>query len=592
MPSRNRRPPPQSKYNRPNAPRPAPTPVNEGLAAFNRRENPVDTWRIARNWTIRDPTQTIMTIGKATGTHISYDRKFEFHIWGPLEKVRHARVVLESNILQDNPTFQHHKQDVGPSRDTPFDTMRQGLFVWPSEEFAPDRELGQRNFERLDPIRIEHDCMIDYDVSRSSFVVKGAVSDVQQALIRIKGLLCKAVAQNSPVQRLYLVQNDCQHVVLRDHALSAVLEIGSKLAPRSAKAVDCVAARSKPEDIALNAKQIKDQVMQTLSKVHWHQGHIDFRVHLGTLTLTNFKPFKSIDLSSYKDMLSDSYNFRGKVTDELGDKDIEESLLRRFKSATSFLDPCQRDISDIADTKPVYTATLEVDLRDNGGHLLIAKRWWHTDNGLLTESDPEYKRMDGNSGPTKFLELCLSDTLSDRTWQLDISALRLQEPGRLPDWALNHGNYHIHLIHSQAQKEESFCDFESYNGKPRTVANKRSMREAIIWRFDMKAPYLGYEVEVAKVFRREYTACALPGKEPVTRYEPRWTVDVKHRRWSEQLAENHELSAGYGAEWEADIQSWFPVDSDDRDEKLNGHVKLLRALQCVQDIALGKSHSE
>ncbi|KAI5244515.1 hypothetical protein E4T43_03775 [Aureobasidium subglaciale] len=586
MPSGSRRLPLQPKQNRPNAPRPAPTSINEGLAAFNRRENPVDTWRIARNWIIRDPTQTIIAIGRATGTHISYDRKFEFHIWGPLEKVRQARVVLETNILQDNPTFKHHEQDFGPSRDTPFNTM--GLFVWPSEEYAPDKELGQRNFERLDPIRIEHDCIIDYDVSRSSFVVKGSANDVQQALSRIKGLLCKAVAQNTPVQRLYLVQNDCQKVILRDHALSVVEECGSKPPLRSAKAVKSVGAKLRPDDIILHAKQIKDRVMQTLSKVHWHQGYIDFRVHLGTLILTNFKPFESIDLPDYKEMLADSYNFRGKVTDELGNKHCEETLLLHFLSATGSLDPCDRDVPDLADTKPLYTATLEVDLKDNRGHLLISKTW-RTNNGLFAPSDPEYRRMDGNSGPTKFLEVSVSDTLSNLTWLLEISALGLQELEALPKWAQEHGHHYINLVHDRAQNADSFCDFESYNGKPRTVANKRSMTEKIIWRFEMKAPYIGYEVEVAKVFRREYTACNPPGKEPVTRYEPRWTVDVKHRRWSEQLAYNHELSAGYGAEWKADIQSWFPVDSDNQDEKLNGHVELLRALQRVQDVALGNA---
>ena len=105
----------------------------------------------------------------------------------------------------------------------------------------------------------------------------------------------------------------------------------------------------------------------------------------------------------------------------------------------------------------------------------------------------------------------------------------------------------------------------------------------------MKAPYAGYEVEVAKVFNRSYTPQLVGGREPKTTFEERWTVDVKHRQWSSLLSENTELRAGMGAEWKADLQSWFPVESVDTNDKLMGHVELMHVLQRVQDIVLGKS---
>jgi hypothetical protein len=139
---------------------------------------------------------------------------------------------------------------------------------------------------------------------------------VQEALLRIKGLLCKVVAQSSPIQRLYLIQNDCLTLSLKDHALPLVYTSGGMQQPRFGKTAKSKDSILKQEDVLVNARLMKDRVMQTLSKVHWHQGHIDFRVHLGTLVLLSYKPFTQIDLADYKDMLADSYNFRAKVTEE------------------------------------------------------------------------------------------------------------------------------------------------------------------------------------------------------------------------------------------------------------------------------------
>ena len=172
--------------------------------------------------------------------------------------------------------------------------------------------------ESLNSIRRENNCVIHYDESRSCFIVKGSVDDVQEALLRIRGLLCKAVVQSSPIQRLYLVQNECQKVVLTDHPLKAVYRAATPITQRMEKTVKSVGAGLRAEDVALNAKRMKDLVVQTLSKVHWHQGHIDMRVHLGTLILESFEPFEnnSKSLLDFKEMIQDLYNFRAKVTEE------------------------------------------------------------------------------------------------------------------------------------------------------------------------------------------------------------------------------------------------------------------------------------
>jgi hypothetical protein len=190
--------------------------------------------------------------------------------------------------------------------------------LWPSEQFKPEEALGHRNFELLNPIRKENNCVIDYNSSRSSFIVKGGTEDVQQAILRIRGLLCRTVAQRSDVQRLFLMQNECQKFTLTDHSPKMVCKAGTSFKQAMGKTVKSVGSRQRPEDVALNAKRMKDLVIQTLRKVQWHQGHIDLRVHLGTLLLEIYVPFEGDikTLAEYKEMVEESYNFRAKVTEE------------------------------------------------------------------------------------------------------------------------------------------------------------------------------------------------------------------------------------------------------------------------------------
>lgn len=82
-PRHNHRHPLQDRNNRPNAP----ARVNDGLAAKQRGEDPIDSWRLAKNMTIKDPSQIITAIGSATNTHIIYDGKFEFRFWGSSDNV-------------------------------------------------------------------------------------------------------------------------------------------------------------------------------------------------------------------------------------------------------------------------------------------------------------------------------------------------------------------------------------------------------------------------------------------------------------------------------------------------------------------------
>jgi hypothetical protein len=83
MPPRNNRLPLQPRNNRPNTP----VHVNDGLAAKRRGDDAVKSWKLAKNMTIKDPSHTLTTIGRATNTHITYDNRYEFRFWGSPDNV-------------------------------------------------------------------------------------------------------------------------------------------------------------------------------------------------------------------------------------------------------------------------------------------------------------------------------------------------------------------------------------------------------------------------------------------------------------------------------------------------------------------------
>jgi hypothetical protein len=101
-------------------------------------------------------------------------------------------------------------------------------------------------------------------------------------------------------------------------AAKTIWKAGTLFKQPMKKTLKSVGARYRAEDITLNAKRMKDLVIQTLSKVHWHQGHIDLRVHLGTLIVEHsVRVEESIQtLGEYKEMIEQSYDFRAKVTEE------------------------------------------------------------------------------------------------------------------------------------------------------------------------------------------------------------------------------------------------------------------------------------
>lgn len=83
MPPKNNNTSYQHKHNRSNTP----VHANAGFAAKQRGENAAGRWQFAKNLTIKDPSRTMQTVGRATNTYITYDNKFEFRFWGSLENV-------------------------------------------------------------------------------------------------------------------------------------------------------------------------------------------------------------------------------------------------------------------------------------------------------------------------------------------------------------------------------------------------------------------------------------------------------------------------------------------------------------------------
>lgn len=260
-------------------------------------------------------------------------------------------------------------------------------------------------------------------------------------------------------------------------------------------------------------------------------------------------------------------------------------MLGRFQNATRFLQPTDLEVKDLFNVKPEYQASIVIDIRDNMGDLVVSKSWTADQGGNLNPSEPDFSRLNRESQRTSFLEACLSDMVTGWTWQLGISAVQVQDVGKLPTWARDLGLFYVKADAQRGRALRPFVDFEKdHEGQPLIVARKKSMKQRIVWKFKIQGFYDKYEVELAKVFNTEYTANELPGNESFTHFEERWTVDVINVDWDNILCQNRIIGIGEMAPLPLNIHAWFPTNAQD---ERSGHIELLHVLQLVQGIVRG-----
>lgn len=205
-----------------------------------------------------------------------------------------------------------------------------GTFHWPSKEFRPEEAFGM-SCEAFDPIRMEHSCYIIYSSEKSIFQVFGKVQDVQAALLCIRKTAFNICSRTINPVRAYMLQwrsgPPPSHVFLEEYMGPVIIASQGKEAigqdpsysPRGEGVLDDESAVQLAHTRAsVNAERVKTTIRNALRKVHYLQGHLNFRIRLGTFLLAQYKKLSDgelWELADYEEMVGAS-QFVGRVTEE------------------------------------------------------------------------------------------------------------------------------------------------------------------------------------------------------------------------------------------------------------------------------------
>ena len=244
----------------------------------------------------------------------------------------------------------------------------------------------------------------------------------------------------------------------------------------------------------------------------------------------------------------------------LGDKSIEENVLQSLQQADDLFTPQDAMIHDLSEVKPVYSAMFT--FADDAGDFRLFMSWYEAE-GTSSKSkafeiiSTKWTRLERDSeAAAPILDISLSDLNTGLAWRFELSASHAVEESRLParlvDFA--HG---VRINAKEAQKanpQESFIIHKPYAG------HLKSIEQRISYRYGLAAS--DYTLELTRFQTRVYPprrSLALPPGEPKV-YEPRWGLSVYRGEWDTEFTKNERLPIGERADWEHDLETWFPED--------------------------------
>ncbi|KAL1306697.1 hypothetical protein AAFC00_005367 [Neodothiora populina] len=615
---------------------------NEGTAAWRSNQKPAETIRLPLDASVN--RERINKIAADTGTHVQITRR-ELSVWGNGPAAAQAKSLIDIEIANTHPSFTSGKNPAkwaktpsltpearriyekeldrteateeyrrDPMPDAVFETI--GNLVWPSDVASPHDVFG-RNLQVLDPIRSEHSCHIIFDHSLSSFQAMGKKQDVTAAIVRVRTALFQVIARQVEPSKTYMLHHaDPQRVpakvdVIEHDPVKTIVTSRAHQAtkaplrtPRAQgkllKAGNSKLLNPTVERFAL-ATKVKDQVMSSLNKIKYYRGSITLQARLGTMILERYQkvPQGGYDLAAFEAMLANDSAFNASVTQELGNEQLEQTAYERLTKAAGYLEPQSTFIERLEDVRPTFTATLTLDADAIGSNFIqLSKVWQEIDNDFVVLSGPSFYRLEQEDLSARcIMATCVLNVGDGMSWAIEMLARIPIEKESLKTELYDLGNYYFNIKEREARDvrgKDVWCEFEKKeDNKPRLVARKKMLELRTSW--EHAIVNTRYVVEITKFQQVKYdtTDKAIAGKEEATVYEPRWTLQMKHRDWDRNLAENSNLAMGKGASWRTDLDTWFPRDEDSDKEKRpgakpEGHVQMLDNLFRLQDIIRGE----
>ena len=217
----------------------------------------------------------------------------------------------------------------------------------------------------------------------------------------------------------------------------------------------------------------------------------------------------------------------------------------------------------LTDVKPVYTAIFT--FADEAGDLQLIKTWCEmadtsAKTSLFEETTRKWTRLDRDaSTPTPLLDVNIIDIDATLAWKISVRSQHCVNERRLSK-ALVDFSYSIQIEPELARKQtidKAFVTYRAYGVK------LKSLQLRISYHFDIRTGegmVTDYALNVTRfqdrVFAHDQEKVAAVA-EPVA-YEPRWALNVYRNEWATKFAVNESFKVGEVADWDDDIETWFP----------------------------------
>lgn len=209
----------------------------------------------------------------------------------------------EKEIMEGELSKEENKQQW--RRDPPLDITSRivATFLWPEENDKPDVYLG-RNYEALDPIRMDDSCWITYDRANSSFKVMGDDStEIKSAVRRLRAIVYQIAARAIDTMDLSLVRpgvelySQVQFISYESDSIqrSGAAKFIAKIDPGSLVDSNSHDAASVDNINEANSRKLQKLIMKTLVGLRYYPGNIKMVARYGTFITRRHIDVKTLE---------------------------------------------------------------------------------------------------------------------------------------------------------------------------------------------------------------------------------------------------------------------------------------------------------
>ncbi|KAL9089623.1 MAG: hypothetical protein Q9165_005655 [Trypethelium subeluteriae] len=448
-----------------------------------------------------------------------------------------------------------------------------GNFLWPTEEYHPMQVLG-KSYEALDEIRMDCRCYIVWD--DDAFKIMGHDKDmVRTAAVRVRGALFQVVARQLDMRNIYILQLPIKNGALlniRPWKSSSDDQVRRDKDPDMAQTLvraDTDRSGSLPEgdlllDSArrsrLNAIRMRDMTIELLERLRYYKGNVKMEFRLGNFMLLRYRhpPDSGWQFEDFENMLKEQ-QFKGAVSQVLGDEELEGMILKRITQADFLLEPSSTFSTTLEDVRPTYSAKINIHNPSGTGNYLYGLVFEDTGRMFQCTSQNWSKLDPGCSNPTKLLNLPLIDLQKSSAWALEATATQVvSDDTQIPSILMSFAE-RLAVDPRRARDHANPTRFIWFpEGVPVNYCDQK-----VSWTFRLIGSM--YQVEVARhqhIDLKNENAAMGRGMGPLGMMaKPRWSVTVCHEGWSAPLATHANLKVGECTTYAIEATKWFPKDS-------------------------------